>query len=178
MANAHDVAAVIERRYPSIGPLGLQKLAYYAQGWSLAWTGRPLFDDVIQAWPKGPVVAPLWHDRNAGNKTGSSKNLDREQTHIIDAVLDHYGWMPDWQLVEKTHEEDPWYDARDGLPAAAQSDAEITKRAMRDWFTARAIRGDSPKYAADVRDIDPKSTRATARRLARDWKTTLDILAR
>ena len=34
----------------------VNKLCYYAQGWSLAKLGYPLFDDEIEAWQYGPVI--------------------------------------------------------------------------------------------------------------------------
>ncbi|WP_340375862.1 type II toxin-antitoxin system antitoxin SocA domain-containing protein [Streptomyces sp. SS7] len=33
----------------------LQKLVYYCQAWHLAWEGRALFPEAIQAWASGPV---------------------------------------------------------------------------------------------------------------------------
>lgn len=44
-----------------VSNLKLQKLLYYAQGFHLAMTGRPLFDEPIQAWMHGPVVPAVYH---------------------------------------------------------------------------------------------------------------------
>ena len=38
----------------------LNKLLYFAQGYSLAKYGESLFDDPIEAWPKGPVVPTIY----------------------------------------------------------------------------------------------------------------------
>lgn len=38
----------------------LHRLLYYSQAWHLAWEGKPLFDDEIQAWANGPVVASIY----------------------------------------------------------------------------------------------------------------------
>jgi uncharacterized phage-associated protein len=43
----------------SISNLKLQKLCYYAQAWSLALRGKPLFPERIEAWAQGPVVPEL-----------------------------------------------------------------------------------------------------------------------
>ena len=43
--------------YEGITHLKLQKLLYYAQGVCLAITGNTLFNEEIQAWQHGPVVA-------------------------------------------------------------------------------------------------------------------------
>ena len=39
----------------------LQKLLYFAQGFSYAINGKPLFDENIKAWPHGPVVPVIYH---------------------------------------------------------------------------------------------------------------------
>ncbi|MFD2419431.1 Panacea domain-containing protein [Amycolatopsis pigmentata] len=49
----------------TLSNLKLQKLLYYAQGHYLALTGRPLFDDEIQAWSHGPVVPAVYRQWNA-----------------------------------------------------------------------------------------------------------------
>ncbi|HJZ56058.1 MAG TPA: type II toxin-antitoxin system antitoxin SocA domain-containing protein, partial [Gemmataceae bacterium] len=38
----------------------LYKLLYYVQGWTLAWYGRPMFADRIEAWREGPVPPDLY----------------------------------------------------------------------------------------------------------------------
>ncbi len=44
----------------NITNLQLQKLLYYAQGFNVAWYGRPLFLQPIEAWVHGPVVRDLY----------------------------------------------------------------------------------------------------------------------
>ena len=39
----------------SLTPLKLQKILYYAQGWSYVWDGVPLFEEEFEAWQYGPV---------------------------------------------------------------------------------------------------------------------------
>ena len=38
----------------------VNKLLYFAQGWSLALKGKPLFEDSIEAWEHGPVVNEIY----------------------------------------------------------------------------------------------------------------------
>ena len=39
----------------------VQKLCYYAQAWYCAlYDGTPLFEDDVQAWAHGPVIASLY----------------------------------------------------------------------------------------------------------------------
>ena len=45
MANVFDVAKYILQRTGKISTWKLQKLCYYSQAWTLAWTGKPLFEE-------------------------------------------------------------------------------------------------------------------------------------
>lgn len=47
-------------RNPSMSTMKLHKLLYFAQGWSLAFLGEPLFDEEIHAWKSGPVIPVLF----------------------------------------------------------------------------------------------------------------------
>jgi hypothetical protein len=54
-----DVAEYILRQHGEMSTMKLQKLLYYCQGWSLAWTGEPLFPEDFEAWASGPVCRAL-----------------------------------------------------------------------------------------------------------------------
>ena len=53
------VAEYILEREGAISTMKLQKLLYFAQGWSLAITNEPLFEDDFEAWSSGPVLPAL-----------------------------------------------------------------------------------------------------------------------
>jgi uncharacterized phage-associated protein len=63
-----------EAKGESLTPMKLQKLVYYAHGWHLALTDRPLLNEVIQAWSFGPVVRTLY---NEFREFGSGPITDR-----------------------------------------------------------------------------------------------------
>lgn len=85
MTWASDVLRYMESRQHLDGRTQKHKLLYYAQAWSLAWTGRPLFEDRIEAWINGPVVSDVWHE-----KSHPVGDLDAGQKAITDAVLTHW----------------------------------------------------------------------------------------
>ena len=60
MANIFNVARYILRKQDNMSTWKLQKLCYYAQAWSLAWTEQPLFEEDFQAWANGPVAPVLF----------------------------------------------------------------------------------------------------------------------
>src|SRR5690606_17024633 len=53
-----------------ISNLKLQKLVYYAQGFSLALLDEPLFEDEIEAWMHGPVVPALYREFKTHGSAG------------------------------------------------------------------------------------------------------------
>ena len=55
-----DVANYILNKKGSMTAMKLQKLAYYAQAWSIVWDEEELYKEGIQAWANGPVVKELY----------------------------------------------------------------------------------------------------------------------
>lgn len=120
--------------------LKLQKLVYYAQAWSLAARGKPLFDEDIQAWAHGPVVPSLFRAfRGYGMDPipapASVPCLDPETVELLGEVLDVYGEHSAKKLEQLTHRERPWRDARGDLSPEARSDAVITQAAMQSYYS-------------------------------------------
>jgi len=140
MASAHDVAAYILKNQGSMTTWKLQKLVYYSQAWSLVWDEAPLFDEPIEAWANGPVVRALY-DVHRGEysrstwPTGKISNLSPEQKATIDAVLKFYGDKTGQWLSDLTHMEDPWKQARAGLPPNRRSNRRITHGLMADYYS-------------------------------------------
>ncbi len=46
----------------ALTPMKLQKLVYFAHGWHLGYTDKPLLNEVIQAWSFGPVIRSLYNE--------------------------------------------------------------------------------------------------------------------
>lgn len=140
MPTSHDVAKYflsVEGDEGEISNLKLQKLVYYAQGFSLALLDAPLFDEPIEAWMHGPVVANLYHrySHHGSNSIPAPAKFDatvfsREQRRLLDDVYEVYGQYSAWKLRQLTHEEDPWKDNyEEGV-----SSKEIPAGEMEEYF--------------------------------------------
>ncbi len=137
MPSAFDVAAFIERELGPQPRTKLQKLAYYAQAWSLVWDGRPLFPQVIKAWTLGPVSPELWHGY-PGRNQGNPGALTPEDAATVRAVLDAYGHLTADELIKLSHSEVPWRAARQGLAPHERGAVAISHEAMRAYY-AQAV---------------------------------------
>jgi len=121
----------------------LQKLCYYSQAWSLAWTEQPLFPEDFQAWSNGPVCYELFREHE-GRFVVSSKDipeelesgspLTNEQKDTIDQVLNDYGDMEPYELQEQTYQEAPWKDAWGDLPFGSKCQNVISKAAIGMYY--------------------------------------------
>lgn len=138
----------------------LQKLAYYAQGWSLALRGRPMFDAEIQAWVYGPVVAEMYGQlarfgRGAVDPAVASfASVSNDDRRLLDQVWERYSAYSAPRLSEMTHQEPPWIQARQGVPADAQSTSPITHESMRTFFRAEADRVGLAEAGVAVSDLE------------------------
>lgn len=114
-----DVSAYIFNRLNRLGPveaIKLQKLLYYCDAWSLADRGVPLFEDEIQAWKHGPVVASIYplHRGEIDIVSwphGAPEDLAVDDRELVDEIVDTYGGLSGWRLRNLTHQEDPWKEA-------------------------------------------------------------------
>lgn len=123
----------------SITNLKLNKLLYYAQGWSLARTGKPLFDEDILAWQYGPIVGSVYHrfsvcgsDPIAScDDTAGKGKLSEDEIQLLIDVYRRYGCFSASALVEMTHRNGtPWQQAYTG-----KHNAVIDRQRIKDYFS-------------------------------------------
>ncbi len=94
--------------------LHLQKLLYYAQGFSYAMTGYELFADDMYAWKYGPAVPRVYeyyHSYVAYPITPEKidiEQFDSYDTVIIREVARRIGGMDPWKLAKRVCQEPPW----------------------------------------------------------------------
>ena len=119
----------------------LQKLCYYAQAWYCAlYDGEPLFEDEIQAWVHGPVVASLYGDfskykwNEIPQRCVDLSRLPRRVIEVLEAVYNTYGEFTGDQLESLTHSEEPWKLARGTLKPWETCQAPIPCEEMRKYY--------------------------------------------
>ncbi len=141
MSDVFDAAQYVLELCGEMTAMKLQKLIYYSQAWHIAWTDDVLFPNKIEAWADGPVCPDLFqihrgYFRVSKLRQGESKNLTADQRDTIERIVKFYGdKSPQW-LSDLTHMEDPWREARRGIPDRAPSNAEITPTAMGTYYAA------------------------------------------
>jgi uncharacterized phage-associated protein len=138
VANVFSIARYIRERLGALDAWKLQKLAYYVQAWSLVWRGRPAFAERIEAWKDGPVCPELREaQQRAGERLRAAPVLSSEDQAHVDRVLASYGGMSSKELVQLSHDERPWQQARGDVPPDARTSAEITHAAMSAFYAPR-----------------------------------------
>ncbi len=100
--------------------LKMQKLVYFAQGFSLARLKRPLFGEAINAWTYGPVVPALYEKlRKYGSAVISGQlaapdvvEKESREALVIEEMMDKLAQFSAMDLVRISHNErGPWYAA-------------------------------------------------------------------
>ena len=137
---AIDIAnAILNLIDPNVGDvisnLKLQKLLYYVQGFNLALFDKPIFDDIIEAWNYGPVVPNVYyHYKDYGSDaiplpaSYEGAELTANERSLIGLIYQDYGQFSAFKLMDMTHEEPTWINAR------KRSDKIITQSAMKEYF--------------------------------------------
>lgn len=143
VVSVFDVAAYILHKKGAMTTMKLHKLLYYCQAWSLVWDDKKLFREKIYAWRNGPVVASLFKTHKGYYRIsrqqlqkGDARKLDGIQKETINVVLKYYGDKSSQWLSDLTHSEDPWRNAREGLPSDSSCYEEITLESMSEYYSS------------------------------------------
>lgn len=138
IALANDTGSLITN-------LKLQKLVYYAQAWQLAMNGTPLFNEDFEAWVHGPVLRELYNQyRTLGWKPIIKEvaieevkaKLSESVNGLLKEVCDVYFELDAYKLEKLTHQEEPWIEARAGLPENEVCCNEISKTTMQRYYSS------------------------------------------
>lgn len=146
--NAEDVAEYfiylsLKDKSKGISNKKLQKLVYYAQAWSLALIGKPLFSEKFEAWIHGPAIPSLYRKfKQFGFKPVESQKPNFNpstlpHTDILDEVWRVYGKYDANYLEILTHQEEPWITAREALEFDLSSSNEISLELMKNYYSQK-----------------------------------------
>jgi uncharacterized phage-associated protein len=118
----------------------LQKMLYYQQGFHLAYFGKPLFKEDIEAWMYGPVVPSMYEKYKEFGRNGiePDRTMDfafeeRKEQALFDEVCKVYGAYSAIGLMDMTHEEMPWKTT----PVGEGAGHVISKDKMQSFFKTR-----------------------------------------
>lgn len=185
VAKIIDVAQYIyDQKNQWIDAWVLQKLTYYTKAWSLAWDGDPIFAEDFQAWRDGPVCSEL-HRVNKYEKPylsthipeANAEALSSRQKAVIDSVLAFYGSMTKIQLIELTHSERPWLEARGDLPETAPSKNLLREDTMKSTYVMQSISAANVPAAPTAGAVGCiEISDATIDGQISKWSSTLDWL--
>jgi len=142
VAVANEFLNLAQSAGKSLTQMQLQKLVFFAHGWYLALTDRPLIDEQVEAWRFGPVIRSLYAKfREYGSspvshlyspmvyeETDDGLALNEESPprvegseeaafarRVIARVWDVYGGFTAYQLSNMTHlPGTPWHEVVSG----------------------------------------------------------------
>lgn len=135
-----------------IGPmvhLKLQKLAFYAEAYHLAYFDDSLINDDFEAWLHGPVSRKIWdHYKLIANIydpisvtenkkeviKSFHKTLISDQVDLINDVLQELGKESAYNLECMTHSEFPWQKAREGYAPDDKCEVVIDKSLINEFY--------------------------------------------
>ena len=141
---AHDPRAIANKildiRAEAGQPITIMqliKLAYIADGWTLAFLNKPLANETPEAWQYGPVFRSIYNAFSGigarpvtgrayvhGTQIPISEEFSIEENAIVRMVVDSYGKLSAFTLSNLTHQPGtPWSKAYDkGLYADISTD--------------------------------------------------------
>lgn len=134
----------------TLTPLQIIKLVYYAHGYHLALTEKPLLTETVQAWDYGPVVPSVYHGLK---KFGAQKvpkeafpndglmyaePADANSRKILDRILEVFGPFSGGELSAMTHRPGtPWYIMTQEIKTFGETlprGLEIPDQVLQDHF--------------------------------------------
>ncbi|WP_241154272.1 type II toxin-antitoxin system antitoxin SocA domain-containing protein [Streptococcus tangpeifui] len=126
-----------------ITPLALQKLLYYVQGFSYAFTGKFMFKNDCESWVHGPVYRDIYNKYQEFGREpivleksyDFSHYFTSQEIQLLDSIIKHLSVYNGKVLEKFTHEESPWLLARGDLKEDESSTNIIDKETIADFFT-------------------------------------------
>lgn len=141
-----------------IDQIKLMKLVYIAKGVSLAMTGDSLFNESVEAWKYGPVIASLYSNfchlgmnrinvddlKICGYET-APENFSPESDRVLRTTWENFKKFSGIQLSNWTHEQgSPWDKEWNHNDGKGKMNHPIPDAIIKDYFE-RLISDDSGK---------------------------------
>ncbi|MBV9044795.1 MAG: SocA family protein [Alphaproteobacteria bacterium] len=141
----------------ALSHMAVQKLVFFAHGWSLAHRGKPMVKNAFEAWKYGPVVRVLWDAfKQFGNKPVTTRALfvdpmtglasyqayafGNEDVAFLETVLSYYVGFSAFTLSDLTHEAGmPWRTVREEMTRSANIGATIPDSEIRKSFESLSL---------------------------------------
>lgn len=134
----------------NISHMKLQKLVFFANGWQLAVTRKPLVDERSQVWRYGPIFRSLY-SRLTGRGNNPIKlpvtigpfdtvaesipNNNSDVSNLINWIWDKYGSISAERLSGMTHEPGtPWYTIAKKHNFSVPAHMEIDDDLVEEYF--------------------------------------------
>ncbi len=154
MNHGHDPRAIANKlleisklKNIDVSMMKLIKLVFFAHGWMLGITGKPLSHEAAEAWQYGPVFRSLYQSlpyQGASLVTAPIRNIfggqpfhaefSNDEVNLMNRIVDVYGSLGAFALSDITHEAgSPWHLTIQNKGKFAQiSDDDIRK-----YFSAK-----------------------------------------
>lgn len=139
MINADTLGKIILSTRSDISNKKLQKLAYYVYAWYITIYNKPIADILFEAWEHGPVCRELYnkYKKYGWNCIPQYKDFllaDDRCILFVKSVLNYYGNFSADELEEMSHNEKPWFNAREGYDTNEACDEIILIQDMIDYY--------------------------------------------
>lgn len=124
--------------------LKLQKLVFFAHAWYLTLYAKPLLDEVVEAWPFGPVICSLYHRYKIYGREPidalmpekeANQSIDEETQRFLDKIWEVYNPKTPLELANMTHTTDgPWHQV---WTQRRLKGAEIPNETIKTYFSKK-----------------------------------------
>ncbi len=146
-AIANQMLEIGRQKKIDVSMMKLIKLVFFAHGWMLGITGKPLSHEAAEAWQYGPVFRSLYQSlpyQGAERVTSPIRNIfggqpfhaefSNDELNLMSRVMDVYGSLGAFALSDITHEVgSPWHTTIQNKGKFS----EISNDEIRDYFSGK-----------------------------------------
>lgn len=98
-----------------VSPMKIQKLVYYAHGWCLALTGKPLIRENVQAWMWGPVIRSLYSEFKAFGNSPINEYAREMSCNVMESGVIDIDWASPTTELEGNPDSKPSTDQANAI---------------------------------------------------------------